>query len=928
MLRIHHSISAAEAKSYYTAGLGQADYYVQGQEIAGRWHGALAPRLGLSGPVTREAFFALCDNRDPSTGQPLTPRSKDDRRPGYDLTFSAPKSVALLYALTHDRRILEAFDAAGDATMREVEAEVATRVRVGGQDVDRRTGNALYADFTHFTTRPVDGLPDPDLHRHYYLFNVTWDAVERRFKAAQLGDIKRDAGYFEAAFHARLAAGLKALGYGIERHGEKWWDVQGIPRTLIEKFSRRSAEIDAKAAELGLTTPEQKAALGAKTRQGKDTSLGLEELRGLWSARLSLKEQLQLEAVVRAAEGQGGPAVPPMTPAAALSHALAHEFERASVTSEKQLLATTLWRGMGDVTPEQAAGALQRPDVIVRELGGRRLATTTAVMAQERDMIAFARDGRGACAAMGKAGWQPSDTRLNDKQRAAVVHLLSSRDRVMAVRGGAGTGKSTLLKAAVEGIEAGGTQVGVFAPTSAAVDVLKTDGFTDAATVQRLLVDPELQGAMAGGVILIDEAGLVGVPTLARVFRIAEAVGARVVLSGDIRQHTAVERGDALRLLERSAGLPVAEVQTILRQKAVAYREAVAAVARGEASAGLEALEALGWVSEGDAIARNKALLRDYLAALAAGKSALIVAPTHREGEAVTRLVRGALQAQGVLEAEERSVTALRDLRLTEAQKADAALYQPGWVVEFHQHARAIKSGSRLTVRGRDDLGRVVAVDAKGKAHALPLDTPGRFTVYEPSVLALAKGDWLRITRNGQSADGHKLTRGATYRLAGFARNGDLLIEAGRECWRLRADHGHLAHGYVATSYAAQGRTVDEVFLVQTAASLPATFAEQFYVSLSRGRERAHLYTDDKVALLSALARSSQRGSAIELAEGDLDPGSLKPQAVAQRTKAARQRAQRYARYLEAQWSEEELGGPAGQASWARRMERRDGPAA
>ena len=100
----------------------------------------------------------------------------------------------------------------------------------------------------------------------------------------ELGDIKRDAGYFEAAFHARLAAGMKALGYGIERHGEKWWDVAGIPRELIERFSRRSAEINAKAAALGITDVDAKGALGARTRQGKDTSLGLDELRVGWQA--------------------------------------------------------------------------------------------------------------------------------------------------------------------------------------------------------------------------------------------------------------------------------------------------------------------------------------------------------------------------------------------------------------------------------------------------------------------------------------------------------------------------------------------------------------------------------------------------------------------------------------------------------------------
>ncbi|NOG73580.1 MobF family relaxase [Roseicella sp. DB1501] len=901
MLRIHQSVSAAEAKSYYTQSLGHADYYVQGQEIAGHWHGALAARLGLSGPVTREAFHALCDNRDPSTGRTLTARQKDDRRPGYDLTFSAPKSVALLYAMTNDARILAAFDAASNATMREIEAEMRTRVRRSGQDTDRVTGNAVYADFTHFTTRPVDGQPDPDLHRHYYLFNVTLDPVEQRYKAAQLGDIKRDAGYFEAAFHARLAAGLSALGFRIERHGEKWWDVAGIPREMIERFSRRSAEIQAKAAALGITDPDAKGALGARTRQGKDTSLDLEELRGLWGARMSMKERLQLEAVVRAAAvGERSPPIGErVTPATAMDFALAHAFERASVTSEKQLLASALWRGCGVALPEQLIAELARPEMIAREVEGRRLVTTRPVMAQEQAMIAYARQGRGMCAMLGTGRHAFQDTRLNAQQRAAVKHLLNSRDRVIAVRGGAGTGKSTLLKEAVAGIEEGGCQVGLFAPTAAAVDVLKSDGFQEAATVQRLLVDPELQAAMRGGVILIDEAGLVGVPTLARVFRIAEAVGARVILSGDTRQHTAVERGDAMRLLERSAGLPVAEVQTILRQTKVEYRDAVAAVARGDAAGGLARLDALGWVTEGNMIARNQALVCDYLAAIGAGKTVLIVAPTHREGEAATRLVREALQATGRLGSEERTVSALRDLRFTEAEKADPYRYQPGMVVEFHQHARAIKSGTRLRVTRIDDLGRVVAVDGRGRAHALPLDTPGRFTVYQPHALALAPGDLVRITRNTTSLDGHKLARGNVYRLAGFTKTGDLRIEAGREEWCVSADHGHLAHGYVATSYAAQGRTVDQVFLLQTAQSLPATFAEQFYVSLSRGRERVRIYTDDRQGLLAAVARSSQRGSATELLEGQLDRDSLKPRVAARRRQQAR--TQRYAAYLEEQ---------------------------
>jgi conjugative relaxase-like TrwC/TraI family protein len=133
MLRVNVSASANQAKSYYAQGLSRQDYYARdhGQEIIGRWHGEAATRLGLHGEVDRAGFFALAENRHPLTGETLTARQKNNRRVGYDFTYSAPKSVALLYAWTGDRRILQAFEASVDATMREMETEMKTRVRRG-----------------------------------------------------------------------------------------------------------------------------------------------------------------------------------------------------------------------------------------------------------------------------------------------------------------------------------------------------------------------------------------------------------------------------------------------------------------------------------------------------------------------------------------------------------------------------------------------------------------------------------------------------------------------------------------------------------------------------------------------------------------------------------------------------------------------------
>ena len=139
MLRINENTSAAGAKSYYST----ADYYTERQELDGVWRGHGAERLGLDGKVDQRDWDALCDNRNPGTGDQLTLRRKGNRRVGYDFNFHVPKSVSLLYSLTRDERLLEAFRESVRDTMSEMEAEMLTRVRKDGANADRTTGNMV-----------------------------------------------------------------------------------------------------------------------------------------------------------------------------------------------------------------------------------------------------------------------------------------------------------------------------------------------------------------------------------------------------------------------------------------------------------------------------------------------------------------------------------------------------------------------------------------------------------------------------------------------------------------------------------------------------------------------------------------------------------------------------------------------------------------
>ena len=96
-------------------------------------------------------------------------------------------------------------------TMRDIEAEMKTRVRKAGKNEERISANAVWGEFIHFTSRPVDGVPDPHLHAHCFLANVTWDDKEQSWKAGQFRDLKRDSPYFEA-ISAWLGATRKTSG--------------------------------------------------------------------------------------------------------------------------------------------------------------------------------------------------------------------------------------------------------------------------------------------------------------------------------------------------------------------------------------------------------------------------------------------------------------------------------------------------------------------------------------------------------------------------------------------------------------------------------------------------------------------------------------------------------------------------------------------
>jgi hypothetical protein len=940
MLRINPIPNTAAGKAYYSV----SDYMIEGQELRAHWHGKGAELLGLNGVVQKDDFDLLCENRHPSlkdaTGEPaqLTAKHLENRRVGFDFTFSLPKSLSILYALGQDTRIPDEFRGAVADTMSEMEREMSGRVRRKNADFDRTTGNMIWTDFLHFTSRPMKTLvpihsdntpkpgdmwldhhhdvthsqdgkpparwestPDPQLHIHAVVFNATYDREERQWKAGQFGELKANAPYFQAVFRSRLANRMKALGYDITVKKDDF-EITGVPERTLKEFSRRTSLIEKLADRLGVKNPVTKAKLGATSREPKKEGQTWASLVNGWEARTTLRERHAINATVLKSHQE--PTKLTFDNREALDWSLRHLTERKSVIPQRELLTTALKHGVGHVTLDGLMDEIgKRKDLIRRDLGGQTLVTTQGVLGEEKRILAFAQKGRGrwkplaadrslprhpslsglkplpalpggvtsisgepaslAATAnpdpattsssgqaaktgllddrsglLGDLSASPQATTppfgqaalstvpvstlraqsinndiLSSSQLSAVRHAWYSRDPLIVIRGAAGTGKTTMTKALLQGVDVPWV---ILAPSAeASRGVLRREGFHNAETLAKFLMDQESQEKARNGLIVLDEASLAGAHDLSRLIQVADSLHSRVLLLGDRRQHKSVARGDVLALLEDRAGLPVATVHEVQRQKHDDYRKAAELMGKGDVIGGFARLNEMGWI-------KPSGLVDDYLTALKQGKGTLIVAPTHAEGNALTAEVRTRLKAEGMLAKEEVALPTLRNLNYTKAELETARETPPEGII--------------LT----------------------------RYGAYEPETRMLSAGDKIRFTANGQTLDKkHRLNNGSVYTVEGFTSTGNIKLK--ENGWIVDKNHKHWTNGYTNTTFASQGKGEQQVFVSMPTPTLGAVNGAAGYVAATRGKEKVTIYANDKAALFEALERSDNRILASEL---------------------------------------------------------------
>ncbi len=850
-------VNLSGAVEYFREHLKVGDYLTQEGRTEMTWFGLGAEKLGLSGACDLEAFSRLCQGQHPATGEKLGVRDKGaHRRLCFFGQISAPKDVSIAYLVGGDTRIAGWWAEAVRDALHEIEAVTATRIRRKGADGDRVTGNMVAGIVTHDSSRALD----PQLHTHVCIMNVTYDAIETRWKGVQPSGYYRYNSFFREVCHAKLAVRMQEAGYELEPTRALSFNLKGFPPELRERFSKRRKEILRQAAESGLSSQAALQAIAVQSRTEK-TSATAADLRAGWLQQAG-EDLVPVRAVIASATGTPR-SLPVLSPAEALASAEAHLFERRSVVDERLLLREALVAGRGRVSVDGL-----RTAVAGRIEGGALLyingeIASRETLAAENEFVGWAETQRNLYGALGAA---PDNASLGADQARAVSEILASPSRIVVLQGDAGTGKTTCLRAVVAGIEKAGGKVFGCAPSAGAVDVLRLELTPDANTLQQLLVNQSLQLATHGRVLIVDEAGLISVRQMRDLCRLAYANDNRLLLVGDTKQHTSIEAGDALRCLQDYAKVPVAHLTQIRRQRDPAYREAVKLMATGDAFAAFNTFARLGAVRE----IRDEAKLfqtaaDDYVRTVMAGKSCLAISPVWKEIHAFTDEVRTRLKAAGRLASEERSFATVFSLQWTHEQCRRVQDYEAGDALTFHRAADGFAKGETVLVVRREERLLVVRGDDDRERSLDPSHVAG-FDVGVVRDIAIAIGDRLQLRANLKTS---ALKNGDMAEVAGFGRDGAIVLKDRRS---IPPSFRQFSHGYATTSHSAQGKTVDRGLLLMADAGIATGNLKQAYVSNSRFRESQMIYTTDCDTAREAMMRPADRKLATELATEDPDP--------------------------------------------------------
>lgn len=915
MLSVQPLKSAEGAADYYTAAFN----YYAGDATAMRWMGKGSETLKLEGAVEKEQMLAFLKGEIPN-GQRLQ-NPKGEHRPGFDMTFSAPKSVSILVGLGVAPEMVHYHDQAVEKAVAQIEAEFAeARVLKNGVIQFEKTGNLTIAAFR----QPSSRANDPALHTHCVVMNMTFlDGKAKSLSSDIHGEhgvveqLQRNVSYAGLLYRHHLANALKENGYSLRLVGDGLFEIDGVPPDVLRHYSRRREEIEQCMTDKGWTGAKAASSATLLTREGKE-ELDLATLEAEWKNRANelgfdakafveqrfdeppsknwfhaCKDKL-FNAFYKPIVREAQDAVD------AVTVAIETLSQKTSVFNQRELMAESLKHTLLSerVVMQSAITAAiidKKKDQSLYEArcpySNKLQLTTPWLLTLEAETIARIDANKGVVPAIATikevgAFQQIIDSTrthpLTQSQKQAMVSLLTSKDRFIAIQGYAGVAKTTMLHVAREMItEKGYALRGITVASSAASEMRNKAGIhSDVFPIVHGELKRARDHSLQKTVFIVDEASMLSSPQGHELAKLIEQKGARLCFVGDEAQLPSVKNGRTFGLIQ-DYDIHTSVMDEIVRQNNQRAKNSVEHATRGEV------YDALNCVNEVRELATHEERIAHVAKAWLslstdARKRTLLFAPTHANRADITTIIRDGLEKEGVLTDTPWTQTVLRTRPLEDIQQRFAGHYQPGNVIRFNQDFKrsSISKGDYFEVgqitltHRRDNVLPLIREDGKTlffQLNQLPeykTHTAGFsriMEVYETKSLDIKAGETLLWCRNFKHDGIHNSERASV--LAIHEKSIDLVLDNGNA---LTLDKGHAAlkhvdHGYVFTNFKVQGKDAHYgIGLIESYHQFSATL-KNFYVQISRAVHNMTIVTDSKQNLVRSLElNDDEKKSAME----------------------------------------------------------------